>query len=103
MTFVDVLDSLNSDFVGRRLRFGSCLLHLTIFVSLKIFDMVSSEVRKSMLCLIIPNTSLFLGLWVEIKGSMSSVSLLFTSKSLSLGIDIAFWMPALMISVGYFL
>ena len=67
-----------------RQRFGSCLLHLTIFVSLKIFDMVSSEVRTSMLCLIIPNTSLFLGLWVQIKGSMSSVPLLFTSKSLSL-------------------
>ena len=103
VTFADVLDSLNSDFVRRRLRFGSCLLHLTIFVSLKIFDMVSSEVRTSMLFLIIPNTSLFLGLWVEIKGSISSLSLLFTSKSLYLGIDIAFWMPALITSVRYFL
>ena len=43
VTFKDVLNSLNSDFVRRRLRFGSCLLHLTIFVSLKIFDMVSCE------------------------------------------------------------
>ena len=98
-----VLNSINSDFVRRRLRFGSCLLHFTIFVPLKIFDMVSSKVRTSMLFLIIPNTSLFFGLWVEIKGSISSGSLLLTSKSLSLGIDIAFWMPALMTSVGYFL
>ena len=59
VTFAGVLDSLNSYFVRRRLRFGSCLLHLTIFVSLKIFDMVSSEVRTFMLFLIIPNASLF--------------------------------------------
>ena len=65
--------------------------------------LVSSEVRTSMLFLIIPNTSLFLGLWIEIKGSISSLSLLFTSMSLYLGTDIAFWMPALMTSVGYFL
>ena len=40
---------------------------------------------------------------MEIKGSISSVSLLFTSRSLDLGIDIAFLIPALMTSVGYFL
>ena len=40
---------------------------------------------------------------MEIKGSISSVSILFTSMSLSLGIDIAFLVPALMVSVGYFL
>ena len=62
VTFAGVFDSLNSDFVNMRFRFGSCLLHLTILVSLNIFDMVSSELIISMLCLIIPNTSLFFGL-----------------------------------------
>ena len=31
VTFAGVFDSLNSDFVNMRFRFGSCLLHLTIF------------------------------------------------------------------------
>ena len=103
VTFAGVFDSLNTDFVNMRFRFGSCHLHLTILVSLNIFDMVSSVFRISMLFLIIPNTSLFFGLCVEIKGNISSVSLLFTSRSLALGIDIAFLIPALMILVGYFL
>ena len=38
---------------------------------------------------------------MEIKGSISSVSLLFTSRSLDLEIEIAFLIPALMTSVGY--
>ena len=50
VTFADVLDSLNSDLVRRRLRFGSCLLHSAIFVSLKIFDMVSSEDKSEHPC-----------------------------------------------------
>ena len=51
VTFAGVFDSLKSDYVSLRFRFGSCLLHLTILVSLNIFDIVASEFRISMLFL----------------------------------------------------
>ena len=40
---------------------------------------------------------------MEIKGSISSVSLSLTSRSLALGNGIAFLITALMTAVGYFL
>ena len=45
--------------LGGALGLGVVFLHLSISVSLKIFDMVLSEIRSSMLLLIIPITSLF--------------------------------------------
>ena len=79
-----------------RLRFGSWRLPFMNLVFFIILFIVLSCLKIFIFAFNIPNTSLFLGLYVEINGVMFIPTSLCVFHKVFLGIFIAFKMPVLM-------
>ena len=72
-----------------------------ILVFFIILFIVSSSFKISILVFNMPNTSLFLGLYVEINGVMFSSTSFCVFNKIFLGIHKALKIPALITSIGY--